>query len=524
MRSILAFPALLLAACQSVPAKAQTPQTEELLAELPALIETQLEAWHVPGLAVGIVKDGEVLFTGAFGYRDREARLPVTTRTLFPIASCSKAFTALGAAIAADEGLVDWDRPIREYVPEFEMMDPEATRKATLGDFLRHRSGFGEHRFLPRLTGASREEVFRRLRYLEPEGKFREKLVYSNLGYAMAGYLVGTAADTSWEAFTRERIFEPLGMASTGFAVEEMEESGDFAIGYLNLLDFDRPDRVGVGNLTALAPAGGIVSNLEDMVKWLQFNLGDGKMDDLGKGDADARHLVSGDGHAEARRLVSAERLAALHRPHTDLSSDPDGELITYQGYGYGWWTETYRGFRHVHHGGLGDGYISQVSFIPEEGIGVVVLTNDYYAHLHQALIYHVFDQLLGLPEVDHFQRELSGLTGYMANWVKEYNAFFDEEPGKPGPTLALEGYTGKYDNPAWGAVSVALQDGGLHLTFRSGIQNSLRHCDGDTFATDEMGIGLLHRPVRFEVGNDGRVEAFTMELESGVAPIRFVR
>ena len=175
------FLAFILLACQGSPAIAQDPQTEELLQELPALIEAQLEAWHVPGLAVGIVKDGEVIFMEGFGYRDREAQLPVTTKTLFPIASCSKAFTALGAAAAVDEGLVDWDTPIRQYVPDFEMMDPEATREATLDDFLRHRSGFGAHSFLPRLAGTSREETFQRLKYLETEGEFRDKLIYSNL-------------------------------------------------------------------------------------------------------------------------------------------------------------------------------------------------------------------------------------------------------------------------------------------------------------------------------------------------------
>jgi CubicO group peptidase (beta-lactamase class C family) len=406
--------------------------------------------------------------------------------------------------MAADEGLIDWDRPIREYEATFEMMDPTATREATLGDFLRHRSGFGEQRFLPRLAGISRDQLLQVLKYLEPEGEFRKRLVYSNLGYTVAGYLVGRSAGTSWEDFTRSRIFDPLEMSSTVFTIQEMEASGDYAIGYLNLFDFSHPERVGAGNLTTLAPAGGIVSNIEDMVKWLQFNLGDGT--------------------ANGRRLVSAETLDFLQRPHTDLSSHPDDPMLTYQGYGYAWWTETYRGFRHVHHGGLGEGYISQVSYIPEEGIGVVVLTNTYYQHLYQALIYHIFDRLLGLPEMDHFDREYNGVKGFGEGWLADFNSFFDGEPSKPGPSVPLPALAGTYRNPAWGSMIVAEEEGRLGLTFDSGLHFTARHLDGDTFATERDTIGLLHRTVEFKVGREGRVEAVAIKLEAGTDPISFTR
>ena len=496
--------AFFLMGCQSSSVADESVRTTELLKELPAIVEEQREAWHIPGLAVGIVKDGETIFLYASGYRNRENQLPVTTRTLFPIASCSKAFTALGAALAEQEGLLDWEIPIHKYVPGFETMNEQTTAEADLRDLLQHHSGYGDYRYLSRLTGATRDEVFQRLKYLEAEGEFRKNLIYSNLGYTLAGYVVGKASNTAWEAFTAQRIFEPLQMDNTVFTVTDMERTGNYAMGYLNLLNWDNPMLYGASTLTTFAPAGGIVSDIEDMVKWLKFNMGDG---------TNGNH-----------QMVSPEKLETLHRPHTDLSSNPDAELVTYQGYGYGWWTETYRGYNHVHHGGLGNGYISQVSFIPEEGIGVVVLTNLYYAHLHQAITYYVFDRLLGLPDVDHFGRELKQVHAYISNWSKEYDAFWDDTGKNPPPSLEIEEFTGQYVNPAFDQVSVTLQNGKLNLTFKSGVELSLRHYYGNTFATEDDGMHLFHKLVKFEEESKNSITAFTIPIESAVEPIRFIR
>jgi CubicO group peptidase (beta-lactamase class C family) len=406
--------------------------------------------------------------------------------------------------VAASDHTIALETPIKKYFPGFELRDEDAATNLTVNDLLRHRSGFGGYSDLPKLSGASREEIFDRQKYLQPSCRLRERLIYSNLGYSMAGYVVGERSGTTWERFVTERILVPLGMNSTCFGVEEMKSSGDYSVGYVNLLDFEHPDRYGVGVSATFSPAGGIVSNVEDMVKWLALNLGDG---------------TAGD-----RRLVTTEQLRILHTPHTDLSSDPDADRVTYQGYGYGWWAETYRGYNHVYHGGLGDGYISQVSLLPEEEFGIVVLTNLYYAHFNQALIYHVFDRILGLPEMDHFERGLTGVRGYMSNWLVEHRAFWDNADDTRPSARELEQITGTYHNPAWGRVLVHVQDGKCGLTFASGYQLRLRHYDGDTYATEDDRMQIFHKPVTFEAGKDGRIETLSIALEDGVDPIRFVR
>ena len=214
-------------------ASPQSKTDDARLANLPALIEKQMADWRIPGAAIGIVKDGKVIFVRGFGYRDLEKKLPVTTKTLFPIASCSKAFTALSAEMAAEDGILDLDKPIKDYIPDFRLKDDSATAVATIRDFLGHRSGLSDYRFMPWLSGSSREKLFQSLKYFEPYAEFRKKFIYSNLGYTIAGHVVERASGTTWENYTAEKIFKPLGMTNACFTIEDMKKTGDYAQPYV---------------------------------------------------------------------------------------------------------------------------------------------------------------------------------------------------------------------------------------------------------------------------------------------------
>ena len=191
---------------------AQVTTPDEPLQGLPAFIEDLITICQVPGLAVGVIRDGEIIFMEGFGYRDLKNKLPVTPKTVFGIGSVSKSFTSLSAAILVDERKLSWDTPVIEYLPEFKLYDDYATHHTTLRDMLCHRTGMAEHMLMTYGSPFSREEVFRRLRYLEPNSGFREKYQYINLMCMTAGYLVGRIWGGTWEDFVVKRILHPLGM------------------------------------------------------------------------------------------------------------------------------------------------------------------------------------------------------------------------------------------------------------------------------------------------------------------------
>jgi CubicO group peptidase (beta-lactamase class C family) len=238
----------------------------------------QLAAWEVPGCAVAAVRNGQVELAGGWGLRDREANLPVTKDTLFAIGSVTKAFTATTIGALIDEGLLEWERPLRDYVPEVRLHDPFVSDRLTIVDLLSHRSGLPRHD----LTwigqpGRSRAEIVRALRFLPLSRDLRQEFQYCNLGYLAAGYVVAALSGVRWEDFVRGRLLEPLGMRRTNLSVEEMLADGDHAAAYT------RRDGLIVGvpqrPLPAMAPAGAINSSAAELTRWLLAQLAGGELD-----------------------------------------------------------------------------------------------------------------------------------------------------------------------------------------------------------------------------------------------------
>ncbi|WP_253185716.1 serine hydrolase domain-containing protein [Bacillus licheniformis] len=194
-----------------------------------AFAEEKMKEWNVPGAAVAVIKEDEIIMAEGFGFRDKERKLKVNPETVFAIGSASKAFTTAAMAVLADEGKMEWDKPVREYLPEFKMHDPVATERMTPRDLACHRSGLPRHEMMWYNSSFSREELFRRIRYLEPNQDFRSKWQYQNLMYMTAGYLAGRIAGTTWEDLVHERLFKPLHMTSSSFSVEDMQKLSDFA-------------------------------------------------------------------------------------------------------------------------------------------------------------------------------------------------------------------------------------------------------------------------------------------------------
>src|SRR5215472_15475371 len=258
--------------------KATTPRPAAAGASAAAKLEgiddlaaQAMKEWKVPGVALAVVQDGKVVYAKGYGCRDLENKLPVTTATLFPIGSITKSFTALTFAILKNEGKVDWDKPVRSYLPEFQMNDSVATEQATPRDLFSHRTGLPRHDLVWYSSDFSREDMVSRLRELKPNKGFRSAYQYNNLTIMTMGYLEGKLTGQGWEGAIRQKIFAPLGMSHSDLSVTEIEKTDDHALPYA--LKKDVATKVPYHNIDAIGPAGSINSSVDDMSHYLTFQL-----------------------------------------------------------------------------------------------------------------------------------------------------------------------------------------------------------------------------------------------------------
>lgn len=467
------------------------------------VIRQALIDFGVPGLGLGVVVDGEVVLAGGYGLRDVEAELPVTADTLFAIGSATKAFTTFVLGTLVDEGLVDWDEPVRSYLPEFRLADEHATAHLTVRDLVSHRSGLPRHDLSWYGSTADRAELMARLAHMEPFADLRERYHYQNLMFLTAGVLIERVTGDTWEEAVRGKIFEPLGMAGSNFAVADSQAASDHALPYH--YEKGATVRVPFRTIDAMGPAGSINSSINDMVRWLQLHLGEGEID--------------------GRRLIHNGTLREMHTPQTVVGGYPEPDSDTFlTAYGLGWFIESYRGHYRLHHGGGIDGFVTMVSFLPREGIGVVTLTNASGAALSPLLNQVVIDRLLGETGKDWLGEALERRA--RSEEVAEQATKDREQVRVPGTTPAhsLGGYAGEYANPGYGRLEVALVDDHLELGYNS-MSAPLEHWHYEVFeAPDDGTPGLGGLRLQFRTSVEGRVDAVLVPMESEVADIVFLK
>ena len=281
-RSWIALLHLLFLVAISLPGTAQitpTPPSSEP-DDLEQFIPAQMRSWKVPGLAIAVVQNGRVIYSHGFGLRDVNGNLPVTSKTIFAIGSVSKSFTSLSMGMLNDEGKLDWDKPVRQYLPEFQMYDPVASERMTPRDLISHRVGMAGHDLLWYSSDFSREDLVRRLRFLQSDHDFRSGYRYNNMLVMTAGYLIGKVSGESWEDFVRQRIFKPLQMNSSNSSVVDSQKSPDFAHPYRKDEHSGAVSEIPFHVMSAIGPAGSINSNVDDMARYAIFQLGKGKIGD----------------------------------------------------------------------------------------------------------------------------------------------------------------------------------------------------------------------------------------------------
>jgi CubicO group peptidase (beta-lactamase class C family) len=414
--------------------------------DIDSIANDALKMFNVPGVAVGIVVNGQTLFSRGYGVRNVNENLPVTERTLFPIASCTKAFTALALGQLVDEGKVAFDDPVRKYIPEFCLLDQEIADQLTIRDLLAHRTGMARHDPIWIYSEIHRSSVIGLLQHLEPACGLRQAFQYNNFMYTIAGIVIERITGKSWEEVIADRIIEPLQMNDSNLSVRELQICSDFSLPYAEIegtvKNFPFRDTFPVN------PGCGINSSILDMAKWVGFQFSNGSF--------------------FSREIIHPEILQEMHALQMPFSLPLNANEEIYQlGYGLGWFIGKYRGHDMISHDGAIDGFFSEVCFLPKEGLGLVVLTNSSSngPYVISSIKNQIIDKFLEVEDNDWLVRSQKV---HDKNKRELENALesFKENNQTIYFGASLEEYVGNYEHPSYGIVELSLNEGGLLLSY----------------------------------------------------------
>lgn len=492
----------------AVPVHAQDKSAEvaQKLAGFDAFMEKTLKDWNAPGIGVGIVVNDKLVFAKGYGYRDYANKLPITANTLFPIASNTKLFTAMAAGFLVEEGRLTWDRPIRESVPTIQFYDNELNNTVTLRDMLAHRTGITRHDTIWYKSDYTTKELFERLKYLEPKEPPRQLFLYNNMMYAGVGYCIQLQSGKTWTDYVRERILSPLEMTHTVYSIADMQKAEDFGVPFTEKRDSLELYKIPYYEDTdGLAAAGAIISNIEDMSHWLIALMNNGKY-------AGQQILPS--------KVIQATLEPAIALPNTAGETRGWWELLN-RAYGMARWTASYRGHLIAFHGGDLPGFHSQISYMPNEHIGVIVFViGDHTAPLYNPISFNVYERLLGLEPTPWTDRLLDIRMKNKAAGTEARSKAGAARVPNTRPSHPLADYVGEYEHPAYGILKIGLKDNQLQFDFHK-IRFALTHFHYDRFDTpDDEQDGKWS--VNFATNPQGDIDKATMSLDESEAT--FVR
>jgi CubicO group peptidase (beta-lactamase class C family) len=472
---------------------------EEKLKSLEPYLEKAMKDWQVPGVGIAVVHKDKLIYAKGLGLRDVEKKLPVTPQTIFAVGSCTKAFVGFGIGQLTEAGKLDWNKPIRTYLPDFQLHNDFATQQMTAIDLLCHRSGLPRHDFMWYGSDFSRREIYERLRFLEPSFDFRTKWQYQNLMFMTAGYLIEKVSGKTWEQYTQQNIFEPLGMKTANFSVTETPKSADFALPYIS--KNDKITLMPFRNIDAMGPAGSINANVEEMANWMIMQLNGGKF--------------------QGKELISSSILAQTHTPQMAMGVGLSEETF-YSLYAMGWFVNQYRGHLRVEHGGNIDGFSANVGLFPKDSLGIVVLTNVNGNLLTTIARNMIIDKLLNLSEIDWNKRLLDDRNKNREE-AKKKDATSDPNQKKgTSPSHPLADYAGKYEHPAYGIADIKFDGKQLNVDFHT-LKSPLAHYHYDIFvASDEDNFNK--NKFQFGMNDKGDIDDFKIQLEPSVEAVTFTR
>jgi CubicO group peptidase (beta-lactamase class C family) len=501
LNSSARFIAVLLAFAFNLSAAESVPQ--EALAEIDGIIDRALTTYNVPGVAVAVVVDDRVELLKGYGFRDVEKKLPMTAETQLPIASITKQFTVAALGTLVRQGKLDWDQPVRDYLPDFRLNNEYATAHATARDLVTHRIGLPRHDAVWYGSDFSRAELFRRLQHFPFSRDLRVRFQYNNLMYMTSGHLAGQLAKTTWEDLVKTALFTPLGMQRSNFTVAAMQREPNHAEAYqLNL----QREVVKVEHepLDTMGPTGSINSSADEMARY-------------------ARMMLAG-GMFEGKRVLLEADVQAMMQPQMPAGKSLFSDVFGFQSYGMGLFVQTYRGIDIAHHGGNLKGASALIVFAPAKRIAIVVLANRSRTRLRDALPYEILDRLLGLEPIGLLKRyrELEE-KGFATEDAAKQEGVSDRKPNTK-PARALPEYAGDYEHPGYGRIRITHDRDRLTLHYQR-FSTPLDHWHYEVFqapANRQNDLELTR--VQFHTELSGDVGSLTVPLEPNVEPISFAR
>ncbi len=491
---------------------AQTAAASTPPAELDAYVASAMKTFEVPGLALAIVKDGKILVAKGYGVRKIGDPTAVDEHTMFGIGSNTKAFTTAALATLVDAGKLSWDDPVYQRLPGFVMYDPYVSHEMTIRDLLTHRSGMGlgegDLLFWPQ-SSYTRDEIIHKLRFMKPASSFRSHYAYDNLLYMTAGQIIPAVTGTSWDDYIRQNIFVPLGMTNSTTTTTAFRPGDDYAFphsrvdGKLQVIALEALDNAG--------PAGSINSCAADMAKWVQLQLHRGK-------------FVGHDG-----RLFSEERAREMWTPQTILpignyAPPLAGLKPNFADYALGWALRDYHGRKLVGHTGGVAGFVSRVMLVPDENLGVVVLTNAEEDGAFDSILYHILDHYFGLPPTDWVAAFKSVKDMDEKDAAEAMKKAEGARNANSKPSLPLEEYAGTYSDAWYGPITVRSENGSLTISFEHtpGMIGDLQHWQYDTFKAHWRQRTTEDAFVTFSLKADGTIDSAKMQAVSPLADFSF--
>ena len=490
-------------------AQKQKVGTDNRFTGLDTSFSRVLKDWHAAGFAVAVIEKNKVIYQKGFGYKDVESKAPVTPNTLFAIGSCTKAFTASLLGLLRQEGKLDFDKPVQIYFPELKFYNDNMNNLITLRDMMSHRTGLPRHDYSWYFFQSSkRDSLVMRIQYQEPSAAVREKWQYNNFMFMAQGALVEKITHQSWEQNIREKIFNPLGMNSSDFTIEDLLKNDDHATGY-GLKNDSTIDKLPYFHIDAMGPAGSINSSVNDMSNWVITWINGGKFQ--GK-------EILPPGYVKEAMSSQVVISAALPDQYKD---------IFFANYGLGWSLGSYRGHYRVDHGGNIDGFSANTSFYPSDSIGIIVLANQDGSAIPSVVRNLVADRLLGLKYID-WESDLKKAADKRKAAAKEAEkTVVPTAKIQSSPSHELKDYAGWYLNKGYGILNVEFARDSLFAS--SSIRTWwLRHTHYDQFAPfirDAQGnydTSDHNSPILFELNAAGDVESLKINLEPNTKAIEF--
>ncbi len=462
-------------------------------------IQRGLKDWNLPGLAIVIVKDGKVVWMKGYGVKDIQTNSPVDENTLFMIASNTKLFTGSSLAMLETQGKISLDDPITKYFPSYRLYDSASTRLVSIRDMLSHHIGTktfeGDFTFWN--TSLSREEIMRRMRFLKPPFHFRQEFGYCNSCFLTAGQIIPVVTGESWEQFVQRNFITPLEMHHTLVLSTGVAEQQNVATPYTTSFS-DKLNKVPYDNWNNLAPAAAIVSNVNDLSHWLFMQLDSGRY--------------------QGKEIIPWETLQKTRIANSWIRSKKSPVYPThFEGYGLGLFMADYAGRQIYWHTGGAGGMVSNVCFVPEENLGIAILTNNDDQYFFEDLRYQILDAYLGVPYVN---RSLQNLPDFLLQSARDNNEINDWKARVKSnkPELPLSAYTGVYTNRLYGKIHISQEKNQLviHYETKPDLSATLDYMDKGEWLLTYNNILYGIFKVKFDLSGN-KVRALTTPQNSFV-------